>query len=198
MKKSIILVATTTALGLVIACSAPAPDSRGESYHPVASPKAPTPPKTDAGTPSAPPNPEPGSVPGTPPKPGGAKPGPGTTPACQPGADPNACTQCCEAKFPGSAKLDAAFRACMCTAPGLCKTQCGTSYCNDQQASDACLACQGGEQCGQQADQACASDPTCNGFFTCLEACTPQAPGDGEDPTPEPGGAGGGGGGGQP
>ena len=97
-------------------------------------------------------------------------PAPGGTCAAEANAD--GCFECC-AKG-NEAGLDAAYQVfdtCACQTPGVCKAQCGANYCAGQQPSAACETClQGAQQCGQQADTACAANAQCKAAIDCFDA----------------------------
>lgn len=113
---------------------------------------------------------------GNTPTPPGGDPQQPNTPApagtCSAEANADGCYECC-AKG-NEAGLDAAYQVfdtCACQTPGVCKAQCGNNYCAGQQPSAACETClQGAQQCGQQADQACAGNAQCKAAIDCFDA----------------------------
>ena len=64
---------------------------------------------------------------------------------CASAANKNLCVACCMASRLGDAAQGAtagnAFGACACQSPGLCKTECGTSFCVGKEPTAACDSC---------------------------------------------------------
>lgn len=91
---------------------------------------------------------------------------------CAAEANADACFDCCaKGNEQGLDQAYQVFDTCACQTPGVCKTQCGNNYCAGQQPSAACETClQGAQQCGQQADQACAANAQCKAAVDCFDA----------------------------
>lgn len=86
-----------------------------------------------------------------------------------------ACFDCCAAAAPKLAvpAWNAAFEACLCATPGVCKAACGGSLCQGQAPSsgcDRCLVEVGGATCSQAADTACLGAPSCAPLVQCERA----------------------------
>lgn len=85
------------------------------------------------------------------------------------------CTRCCGDSFPNETQLWAVqWGSCQCETPGVCKDECGESYCNgglpaDGDACDACLRANE-SKCGKAADTACKGDAKCAALITCSES----------------------------
>lgn len=64
---------------------------------------------------------------------------------CTTGANKSLCVACCMASRLGDAQQGAsaanAFGACACQSPGLCKSECGASFCVGKEPSAACDSC---------------------------------------------------------
>lgn len=64
---------------------------------------------------------------------------------CTTGANKSLCVACCMASRLGDAQQGAtaanAFGGCACQSPGLCKAECGTTFCAGKEPSAACDSC---------------------------------------------------------
>jgi hypothetical protein len=174
-----IAIALSASLAIVaVACSSPdvpsrQPDPKGDT-------KPTDPDKTGGGTRT----PSGGTTPGG----GETPPGGGTDPkptndgaACLAKPDADGCFTCCEEIDP--AALEAAEKAadtCLCdAASGPCKTQCGTTLCQNKEPSDACYTCmdsQPAAKCGAAFKTACDASAGCKAFVECSKKCADKFP----------------------
>lgn len=124
--------------------------------------------RNDEGDPSTPGGDPTGETNPTEPAPGPTPP-PGDPGACASTTDANACFECCDQQNPGG--IDAFFQAadaCACDSPGVCKAECGSSYCAGQEPTQACLQCLGGaQQCLTAGEQACQANAACAAVLAC-------------------------------
>jgi hypothetical protein len=91
---------------------------------------------------------------------------------CASSADIDACYDCCITPHEaGYDVADQAFGDCACEAPGVCASQCATSYCAGQEPTAACEAClDAATQCDQAADTACAGSADCQAITACIQS----------------------------
>jgi len=94
----------------------------------------------------------------------------GGTGACTSSATADACYDCCiTAHESGFNAAEQAFGDCACQTPGVCKTQCSTTYCAGQQPSAACETClNAATQCNTAADTACSANADCQALDACI------------------------------
>lgn len=86
-----------------------------------------------------------------------------------------ACYTCCDTAYPNQADiLDQAFGDCACQAPGVCRSQCGSTYCAGKAPSTACETClDNATQCDTAAEKACNATAACTSFLGCVDKCQP-------------------------
>jgi hypothetical protein len=167
LSTSRLAVTLSTLLGLaaIAACSAaPAPAPTDESDVTTKKPTKPAGDTTKTTDPT-----DPAKPPTTP-----------TADACGTKGTFDACFECCYQKNPTeSDKADAVFLACVCEAPGACKTECGDSLCGtdpNKAPSAACETCltTNGAACDEKAKTACDASPGCKEVDDCVASqCAP-------------------------
>lgn len=92
---------------------------------------------------------------------------------CSKKADGDACFDCCYAKAPAAYDaVEEVFAACICQAPGACKTDCADSFCGTdatKEPSAACSTClkANAPTCGPKADAACEASAGCKAVEAC-------------------------------
>lgn len=172
-----VVVLGTVVFALAAACSsAPPPNDLSEDQSETTPTKKPAKDNSSSSSSGGNNNTSSSSSSGSTPKPPGGDPQQPNTPApagnCAAEANADACFDCCSKG--NEAGLDQAYQVfdtCACQTPGVCKTQCGNNYCAGQQPTAACETClQGAQQCGQQADQACAANAQCKAAVDCFDA----------------------------
>lgn len=177
--RSYLLVSVITVVAAAFAngaCSSPTPAlATGDDDQTGANPTTPSTPAGNS-TPSAP------SDPSTPPAPAvdasapppvvdsGVLPDGSVPPVqtdCSTTTTADTCYQCCDGNSPpGTQIAEDAWMACICTAPGVCAQQCGSTLCSpggaDPNSScQRCLDSNAASQCDNVAQTACNANPSC-------------------------------------
>lgn len=101
--------------------------------------------------------------------------GPATASSCAAEPTKGRCLDCCADQNPASrAFLDDASKKCLCEAPGLCQSECATSFCAGENPTPggACAQCldDNGDFCDAVAETLCAGDATCRQIYACRDA----------------------------
>jgi hypothetical protein len=92
---------------------------------------------------------------------------------CAAKGNSEACFTCCDQKEPiGNTIYFAAYDTCVCDAPGVCASACGTNYCAGAAPSAACATCMNqASSCWDAAEALCGLNPLCKPYQACGQSC---------------------------
>jgi hypothetical protein len=97
----------------------------------------------------------------------------GSASGCAAEGSSEACFSCCDQQEPvGNVIYFAAYDACVCETPGVCKSACGSNYCGGGAPSAACITCMNqASTCWDAAEALCGVNPLCKPYQSCGLSC---------------------------
>jgi hypothetical protein len=97
--------------------------------------------------------------------------GPASNGPCSSSTTSNSCLDCCETRAPNAiTAVNDSLKNCLCTSPGSCASECGSSFCQGFEADAACATCMNGgaaDKCMDTALSACEKNTSCAPFLEC-------------------------------
>jgi hypothetical protein len=96
--------------------------------------------------------------------------------ACAMDIDATSCISCCQGLYPtGTTQFITDVETCVCK-PGVCETQCKSTYCAGMNPTTACGTCISNAlatsgACYTPVDTKCSAQPQCVDYLNCAGAC---------------------------